>query len=283
LSRQATGGEGKDLAAHERDPLASPALGTASDDLIRPCGDRVRPAVPPLPAQEPAFAVALSGGGFRVTLTGLGVLRFRADAGLLGRIRYNSSVSGGSIAKGLFASRYEALAADDFSGASVDRLLAAPLLAKITTKSLQRSLLKGIWRLPGKETRTDLLAGALDEWFFDELPLERLSPTCRFIFNGANLSTGVRFGFERDVLGDYVVGLVPTKNSGFRMAVAVACSAAFPGAFSPFEVSGVDFPCANGRVPKILDGGAYDNMGLEPVDNLPQACLVALNAGGHSR
>jgi NTE family protein len=189
-------------------------------------------------------------------------------------------VSGGSIANGLFAGRYEELAADEFSGAGVDRLLVAPLIAKITSASLQRSLIKGIWRLPGRTTRTDLLAEALDEWFFDGRVLEELSPTCRFIFNGANLSTGVRFGFERDVLGDYVVGLVPTAGSGFPLATAVACSAAFPGAFSPFEVGGFDFPCANGRVPKVLDGGAYDNMGLEPVDDLPQACLVALNAGG---
>lgn len=31
---------------------------------------------------------------------------------------------------------------------------------------------------------------------------------------------------------------------------------------------------------KLLDGGAYDNMGLEAVDDLPQAFLVAINAGG---
>ncbi|MDQ3974609.1 MAG: patatin-like phospholipase family protein, partial [Actinomycetota bacterium] len=30
----------------------------------------------------------------------------------------------------------------------------------------------------------------------------------------------------------------------------------------------------------LVDGGVYDNMGLEPVDDLADALLVALNAGG---
>jgi NTE family protein len=43
---------------------------------------------------------------------------------------------------------------------------------------------------------------------------------------------------------------------------------------------GHDFPCGEGRVPRLLDGGAYDNSGLEVVDDLPHAFLVAINAGG---
>ena len=47
------------------------------------------------------------------------------------------------------------------------------------------------------------------------------------------------------------------------------------------------FPCGDGRVAKLLDGGAYDNLALEAVDDVsraikdrPQAFLVAINAGG---
>jgi NTE family protein len=53
-----------------------------------------------------------------------------------------------------------------------------------------------------------------------------------------------------------------------------------PGAFAPFAVRNVTFPCSGGIVPKLLDGGAYDNMGLEPLDDLADVCLVAVNAGG---
>src|SRR5690348_9228577 len=83
----------------------SPALGTGLQ--ARPCGDTLRPAAPP-PAADPV-ALALSGGGFRATLSALGVIRFLADAGMLQDLRYASSVSGGSIANGLLATHWPAL------------------------------------------------------------------------------------------------------------------------------------------------------------------------------
>src|SRR6266540_5607717 len=91
-------------------------IGTKVSDLVTPCG-RPHPVhtSPPDPDVLPGFAVALSGGGFRATLASIGVLRFLADAALLGRVRYVSSVSGGSIANGLFARAYPSLEAASFS------------------------------------------------------------------------------------------------------------------------------------------------------------------------
>jgi NTE family protein len=268
------------LERARRDPLASPALGTASSDLIEPCDVH-----DPLPAEpsaraELALALAFSGGGFRATLAALGVLRFVADANLLERVRYVSSVSGGSVAHGLFARYYSELEQEGFSADALDRIVIEPFIRRISGSSLVWKLVRNAWRVIGPRTRTHLLADCFDEWFYGGQELEALSPRCRFIFNAANLTTGVRFGFERDVLGDYVLGRVPTAGSKLRLADAVAASAAFPGAFAPLVLRDFDFPCANGRVPKLLDGGAYDNMGLEAVDDLPQAFLVALNAGG---
>lgn len=77
--------------------------------------------------------------------------------------------------------------------------------------------------------------------------------------------------------------------ANLRLADAVAASAAFPGGFAPMVLSDLDFPCGKGRIAKLLDGGAYDNLGLQPLDNLNDrtqpdelrdACLVAINAGG---
>src|SRR5262245_6044086 len=48
--------------------------------------------------------VALSGGGFRATAFGLGVLLYLADSGLNQRVHTISSVSGGSITNGFVAS-----------------------------------------------------------------------------------------------------------------------------------------------------------------------------------
>ncbi len=203
-----------------------------------------------------------------------------ADAGVLQQVRYVSSVSGGSVAHGLFACAYRDLEAEGFSPQSVDESVIRPAIRAVSTKSLTSKLIRNVWRTLGPLTRTNLLADELNRWFFKDLLLEELPSTCRFIFNAANVTTGVRFTFEPDVLGDWVLGHASTKGTGLRVADAVASSAAVPGAFAPFVVKGVSFPCARGRTAKLLDGGAYDNMGLEPLDDLPAVCVVALNAGG---
>jgi NTE family protein len=265
----------------DESPLSSAAIGTATNDLIRGCEvDTVRPKRPPRPAREPAIALAFSGGGFRATLTALGVLRFLAQAGLLPQVRYVSSVSGGSLANGLLACQYEALEQLHFGPAALDDLVLRPFVDRISSDSLSLAVVRNVWRTIGPQTRTDVLARMLDKWFFRGRMLEELSPACRFIFNAASLTTGVRFGFERDVVGDWVMGRVSTAGSRLRVAQAAAASAAVPGAFAPFVVKGLQFPCANGRVAKLLDGGAYDNSALEPVDDLQGALLVAVNAGG---
>jgi NTE family protein len=224
-------------------------------------------------------AVAFSGGGFRASLAAVGVVRFLADAGLLSRVRLVSSVSGGSVAHGLLAIAWRALSKNGFAPSGFDELVIRPLIDRITSASLSLALVRNVWRTVGSKTRTDVLADFFDDWFFHGALLEDLPPGTRFVFNAANLSTGVRFGFERDAVGDYVIGLVPTQGSRLRVAQAVAASAAVPGAFAAMKVE-LPFPCAAGREAALLDGGTYDNLGLEVADSLPQMLLVALNAGG---
>ncbi|MFF7445581.1 MULTISPECIES: patatin-like phospholipase family protein [unclassified Streptomyces] len=255
----------------------SPAGGTGL--RARPCGDTLRPAPPP-PADAPV-AVALSGGGFRATLAALGVLRFVADARMMPELRYASSVSGGSIANGLLAARWPALRRRGFTPEAVDELLTDPTISKISSRSLKKALLRGLWRTVGSATRTELLARRLDEWFFDGIELADLDPQVRWILNAANLTTGARFTFERDVHGDYTIGLAPTARTGLRLSVAVAASAAVPGAFPPLVLHRADFPCAT-DAPALLDGGVYDNTGSEALDSerYREVFLLVLNSGG---
>lgn len=261
-------------------PVDSPAIGTRANDLIEPC-EAPRPPRAPLDPVDlgPAVAVAFSGGGFRAALAGVGVGRFLADAGLLARVRHVSSVSGGSLAHGLLAVAWSQLAEDGFAPGRYDQLVARRLVDRISSSSLSGALLRNVWRTWGSKTRTDVLADFFDDWFFGGVRLEDLPKGVRFVFNAANLTTGVRFGFERDVVGDYVLGLVATRGTGLRVAQAAAASAAVPGAFPTMEID-LPFPCAEGRTASLLDGGAYDNLGLEVVDDLPDDLLVALNAGG---
>lgn len=260
---------------------AAPATGTGLTQFVRAC-DAPRPARTPLPPppQQPAVAVALSGGGFRATLSGLGVLRFLADSGLLAQVRYSSSVSGGSVANGVFASRYDELAASGFTGEAFDRLVLRPVVQVVTRTSVQAGLLRQAWRLIGSTTRTDLLGRSFDRHWFGGRLLEELPADCQFIFNAANLTTGVRFTFEREVVGDYAVGHIPTAGTGLSVARAVATSAAVPGLFATVELPRLRFPCQGEHPVRLVDGGVYDNMALEAVDELPDALLVAINAGG---
>ena len=73
--------EVRDALSGDADPLASASVGTAVDDLITRCQKGVRAIAPPQANPSPQLAVSLSGGGFRATLAGLGVLRLLADIG----------------------------------------------------------------------------------------------------------------------------------------------------------------------------------------------------------
>ena len=259
--------------------LESPALG--SGERIQPCGDSLRAAEPQPAPSGPTLGLTFSGGGFRATFAALGLLRYVADAGLLGSVRYVSSVSGGSITNGLLARHWPALRAEGFSSAALQRLVIDPAIDRVSHRSLKFTLIRGAWRIVGSDTRTDLLADKFDDWFFEGRQLEELDPEVRWVVNAANLVTGVRFGFERDVVGDYVAGLAPTAGSGLRLAQAAAASAAVPGAFAPWKVEGITFPCAI-QPPLLLDGGVYDNTGLEVLDRdrYRKVFTFTMNAGG---
>jgi NTE family protein len=223
----------------------------------------------------------MSGGGFRATFAALGTVRYLADAGLLSAVRYSSSVSGGSIANGLLACHWAALRQAGFSVDAVDRLLVEPIVGQVSKRSLKRALVLRAWRTVGSDNRTDLLAQQMDRWFFHGKLLESMDPEVRFVINAANVVTGVRFTFERDVVGDYVIGLASTSGTGLRLAQAAAASAAVPGAFAAWPVRDIAFPCAR-ETPKLLDGGVYDNTGLEVLDGDSYADVftVTMNAGG---
>ncbi|HEX3909763.1 MAG TPA: patatin-like phospholipase family protein [Solirubrobacteraceae bacterium] len=261
--------------------LDSPALGTGLSELVKPCGDALRPADPGRVSGRPTLALTFSGGGFRATLAALGVARYLADIGRLADVRFVSSVSGGSIANGVLATQWTELRKHGFSSDALDELVVNPIVDSISRSSLKYELLRNAWRAVGPHNRTHVLARCMDRRFFHGRTLASLDPECRFVINAANIVTGVRFAFERDVIGDYVTGLAP---SGERLPVAfaAAASAAVPGAFAPLPVPDVGFPCPHSGTPLLLDGGTYDNTGLQTFDGDQYAdlFLVAMNAGG---
>jgi NTE family protein len=178
------------MSGENRSIWRSPAIGTSTSDLISPCrGPRV-PRRKPDPIDDP-IAVALSGGGFRATLAGLGVLRLLADAGMLQRVRWLSSVSGGSVACGLMAVHLPELRKQGWSRVAFDELVLAPFVESVARRSIPRALLPRTWRLLGRTTRTDLLEEEFDRRYFHGQLLENLDPGCRFIINAAGAHQAV--------------------------------------------------------------------------------------------
>ena len=261
--------------------LDSPALGTGLAELVKPCGDLTRPADPGRVGGRPTFALTFSGGGFRATLAALGVARYLADIGRLADVRFISSVSGGSIANGVLALQWTELRNRGFSSVALDELVVNPIVDSISRSSLKHELIRNAWRAVGPRNRTHILARCMDRRFFHGRTLTSLDPEYRFVINAANIVTGVRFAFERDVIGDYVTGLAPSPER-LPLAFAAAASAAVPGAFAPLPVPDVGFPCPDSGTPLLLDGGTYDNTGLQAFDGDQYAdlFLVAMNAGG---
>ncbi|MGQ0823780.1 MAG: patatin-like phospholipase family protein [Actinomycetota bacterium] len=262
-----------------------PGRGESRPSRLDPCDAPMPPrsALDPIGPGRRPIAVALSGGGLRTTLVALGALRFLADAEVLRDVRIVSSVSGGSIANAVVARVWDDLRSSAHTTNDFDDLALRPVLDVVTRRSITRALIRGAWRaISPSSSRTDVLARVLDRTWFHGVHLEALPTGAWFEFNAANLQTGARFRFDRDVFGDYVIGSVATTGSSVRLATAVAASAAVPGLFAPMDLD-APFPCAGRQLgATLVDGGCYDNLALEAIrvrDEIPNPIVVAVNAG----
>lgn len=219
-----------------------------------------------------APALALSGGGFRATLFHCGALIRLNEIGVLRNVVRISSVSGGSITSGMLAA---AIARDgeavflDLEGKVIQPL------RSFCTRSVDTAAVAWGSLLPGK-TIGDVLADCYDE-LFAGVRLGQLSDRPQFVFNATNLQTGKLVRFRRDTLRDWSVGEMDSGH--IKLAVAVAASSAFPPILSPVEIKinssswrrldGAEHfgnEAYMGQL-ALTDGGAYDNLGLESVDD----------------
>ena len=180
------------------------------------------------------LGLALSGGGYRATLFGLGSLTRLNDAGLLGRLDLITSVSGGSILAGILAQRWHQLDFLDGRAANFE-----PIVARQVLDFCNRSIdigagLKGLvnpFKSAGK-----YLIDCYDKHQFRGLSLKDIpkpgmpgNPT--FIFYATSLQTGRSFRFRQDYIADWKLG--QSTHTDLPLALAVAASRAFPPLFSP--------------------------------------------------
>jgi NTE family protein len=229
-----------------------------------------------------AIGLCLSGGGYRATLFHTGVIIRLNELGLLSRLARISSVSGGSITNGILAMNWDKLgfrnAGDIASDDAIRKALIQPVL-ELTGQTLDVS--GGLLGLLPWNSAGNVLAGKYDDIMFKGLKLRDLSrsPTApMFIFNATNLQTGGRFEFTRDHLADSRALYLEDHQA--LVSEAVAASSAFPPVLSPLrlDLRGQNVPKSSfveaGSVnddpelrkrPVLIDGGVYDNLGLEGI------------------
>jgi NTE family protein len=224
--------------------------------------------------------LALSGGGVRAIAFHSGVLRWFAERELLEQIDHISSVSGGSLFTGLVFR---------FSGYSwptsaqyVDHVL-PQIRNLLTSKSLQinavfRLLLNPLnWRF--LLSRANVIAQSIEHLWGVSTTLGHLPQRPVWSINGTTAENGRRFRFKGMKIGDYESGYADAEN--YRLASAMAVSAAFPGGIGPLTLDTTHYKWLKQKrwdstqpaeVVKpefkklhLYDGGVYDNLGMEPL------------------
>lgn len=234
--------------------------------------------------RQAGIALALSGGGFRAVLFHVGVLWRLNETGVLRKLSRISSVSGGSIASGLLAVRWNGLAFDARGvAANFDSEVVAPLRQFCSRNIDVSSVISGALN-PFKSAGQEV-ADAYRKHLGLGVSLQALPDAPRFVFNSTNYATGTSFRFSKPYAGDYRIGLI--WRPAFDVATAVACSSAFPPVLAPIEldVEPAAFDHTQGadlwekedfrRRLQLADGGVYDNLGLETAWSRYDTVLVS--------
>lgn len=232
------------------------------------------------------IGIALSGGGFRAMLFGLGSLQRLNDAGLLGRLDRVTGVSGGSILAGVLAHRWKQLGFVDGRATNFDSLVAEPVRRFCSRTIDVGAGLKGL--LTPFRTAGDFLADRYDKDLFGgamlkDIPDASLAGNPRFVFHATSLQTGRGFRFRQDFVADPLLGIHPAAQ--VPLCVAVAASSAFPPVFSPIVLDtdpdawregsrAPEFESLRSRV-VLTDGGIHDSMGLESLVDRVDLVLVS--------
>jgi NTE family protein len=223
---------------------------------------------------EPTIGLALSGGGYRVTLFSLGTLWRLNELGLLSKIKTITSVSGGSITAGYLACNWDSLDFNENTGIATNfsEAIAAPLIEFCSENLDVGSVLSGL--ISFKDTIGDKVAKKYDKKLFKGRLLDSISENApQFIFYGTNLQTGSSIRFTQKYISDWRLGI--NKNTAIPMSKAVGISSAFSPVLSPvtLKVNPADWEKTkissshdiDQLKTKLLltDGGLYDNLGLE--------------------
>ena len=229
--------------------------------------------------QREGIGLCLSGGGYRALLFHLGALRRLNELGFLEKLKTISAVSGGSIIAAHLAISIPWPLNERLSDADWEQLVADPLRAFVKKNIRTVPILKRLL-LPWNWVRERTQVETLEKRYRRNLTSKKLTSLPdkpKFIFSATDMAFGVNWIFEQTRMGDYKVGYISPPPDHWPISRAVAASSCFPPVFDPLPVpkkllqfakggseQGSDRQAAINDL-RLTDGGAYDNLGLEPV------------------
>jgi hypothetical protein len=259
--------------------------------------------------QQPTVGVAISGGGHRASLFGLGALLYLIDAEKGAQLGSVASVSGGSLTNAFFGSRVDLATVKPgamwqqakvfaYQIARRGTLWAAPLtylylltIALLGAAAIVVSCLCPWWAvvltwvtvlaLCGwlSQRRSAVVAAAFESTLLGKVKLSSMNGAVCHIMCATDLQMGQDVFFSSSFVYSWRSGWGAPGT--MRAAQAVQASAALPGAFSVVSLPLMRFGLpeervvGEGRRPprrfKLLDGGVYDNMGTEWLLNIGES------------
>ena len=239
-----------------------------------------------------AIGLAFSGGGYRATLFHAGAILRLNELGILSKSSRIASVSGGSITTGILAMNWDKI---DWNGKSegiatheamTEHFIKPVMDATSLSIDVGVSVLGFVPGISGGNQ----LARSYDKHIFYHKKLNTITGSRRFLFCAANLQTGGLVRFTKKYVADWQA-FISTTNS-IKLSEAVAASSGFPPILAPLrlDLSNETVKAPEGarydseklrKNPVLVDGGVYDNIGLEPIW---KRCgiLFASNAGSNN-
>jgi predicted acylesterase/phospholipase RssA len=220
------------------------------------------------PRDDLTIGLCLSGGGFRASFYALGIFRYLAEADRLKQVTAISAVSGGAIAAAAVADKwatFQAAGGDDAAFlANIDK----PFRDFVTRKNLRRrwafASLASV--VPFTGGRGGALARTLDHNLYERKRVRDLPADPDFIFTSTDLASGRAFWVAPSYIGSFDYGYIEPTPTSVDLKTVVAASAAFPPSLTVVKLPTKRLPFPKVRPPKklsLVDGGVYDNLGLE--------------------
>lgn len=233
------------------------------------------------------LGLALSGGGLRATLFGLGSLWRLNDLGWLPHVHNLTGVSGGALSVAALAVSWKDLEFRDGHATNFEDRVARPLDAfsrqGLTLPFLARALANPL------QSANDALADYYAHWLYGDvtlpdLPMAIEGQTPEFMIYTTSLQTGGGIAFSQSRVTSRLLGVLPAPRT--RLAQVVAASSAVPPFLSPAvihtdparwvggETALPDLELLRQRL-VLADGGVYDNLGMDALLKETDVSLVS--------